>query len=180
MDSRARGATLAEVLAVLGIISLLTVMSFPTLDRTGTEASQFTMIMMRSLALARRQAVGGGEWVTLCASDDGINCLRDWEGEIGLLVFTDRDRDHRLNEGDLLHHSPQLALRQGLGYWRGSLGRPYMRFRTDGSAVEYGRFTYCPRSGDGRHFRQLVVNRVGRAYQHHDGGGKHADCDQPP
>ncbi|MCZ6832022.1 MAG: GspH/FimT family pseudopilin [Gammaproteobacteria bacterium] len=176
MDSRARGVSLAELLVVLGIISLLTVVSFPVVDTAGAEASQFNMIMMRSLGLARRQAVGGGERVTLCASDDGRSCLRDWVGNVSILVFTDRNRDHRLDDGDLLHHSQRLVLRQGRGYWRGSLGRRYMRFRVDGSAVEYGRYTYCPHSGDSRHFRQLVVNRVGRAYRHHDGGGKRDDC----
>jgi Tfp pilus assembly protein FimT len=176
MDSRARGATLAELLAVLGILSILAVASFPAFDTAGAEASQFTMIMMRSLALARRQAVGGGERVTLCASEDGRRCVRVWEQDVSILVFTDRDRDKRLGEGDQLHHSQQLVLRRGQGHWRGSAGRPYMRFRADGSAVEFGRYTYCPLSDDERQFRQLVVNRAGRAYQHHDGRGKQADC----
>ena len=176
MDGRMRGVSLAELLAVLGIISLLAVTGFPAFDTTSTEARQFTLVMMRSLALARRQAVGGGEWVTLCASEDGRRCVRNWQGEVNILVFTDRNRDRRLDEEDLLHHSQRLSLRRGLGYWRGSLGRPYQRFRTDGSAVEYGRYTYCPLSAEPREFRQLVVNRVGRAYQHHDGGGKRADC----
>ena len=86
----------------------------------------------------------------------------------------------QLDVGELLHHNQPLTLRRGRGFWRGSLGRPYMRFRVGGSAVEYGRYTYCPLSGDQRHFRQLVINRVGRAYQHRDGSGNRALCEEQP
>jgi prepilin-type N-terminal cleavage/methylation domain-containing protein len=179
MDGRARGATLTELLVVLGILSVLATASISMMDFTRSEAGQFNMIMMRTLALARRQAVGRGERVTLCASNDGSSCLRDWEGDVSILVFTDNNNDRQLDAGDVLHHSQHLALRRGRGFWRGSLGRPYMRFRMGGSAVDYGRYTYCPHSGERRYFRQLVVNHAGRAYQHHDGGGKRTDCEQP-
>ena len=52
--------------------------------------------------------------------------------------------------------------------WRGSLGRPYLRFRVTGAAVEYGRFSYCPADDNPRAFRQLVINRVGRVYRDHE------------
>jgi Tfp pilus assembly protein FimT len=176
MDGRTRGATLAELLAVLAILSLLLALGIPTPDTAGAEAKQFTLIVMRSMALARRQAVGSGERVTLCGSTDGRHCARDWQGPTSILVFSDRNRNYQLDDVDVLHHAQTLSLRQGQGHWRGSLGRAYMRLRTDGSAVEYGRYSYCPQSGDQRYFRQLVVNRVGRAYQHHDGGGRQSDC----
>jgi type IV fimbrial biogenesis protein FimT len=177
MEGRAGGATLAEMLVVLGILSVLTVASFPVFDTSGSEARQFTLVMMRSLALARRQAVGAGERVTLCGSLDGVACERDWRGRVGILVFTDRDRDRRLDAAEPLHHHQRLLLHQGKVFWRGSAGRAYIRFRADGSAVDFGRYTYCPLSGEADQFRQLVVNRAGRAYQHHDGAGKRKDCD---
>jgi type IV fimbrial biogenesis protein FimT len=177
MDGSARGATLAEMLVVLGILSTLVVAAYPALDTTGSEARQFTLVTMRSLALARRQAIGGGERVTLCASLDGVRCERDWRGELSILVFTDRNRDRRLDGTEPLHHQQQISLLQGEVLWRGSGGRPYIRFRGDGSAVDFGRYTYCPRSGEHAQFRQLVVNRAGRAYQHHDDAGRRADCE---
>ena len=178
MDSRTRGTTLPELLAVLGILSLLTVMGLSKSDTAGAaaEAEQFTLLLTRSISYAKRKAVATKERITLCASTDAQSCQRDWTEDVSILVFSDQNGNYQLDDGDLLHHSQQLSLRQGWGYWRGSLGRPYMRFRTNGSAVEYGRYSYCPRSGNMQHFRQLVVNRVGRAYQHHDGGGKTSDC----
>ena len=180
MYGRTRGATLTELLTVLGILSVLATASYSVIDLTGSEARQFSMIMMRSLSLAKRQAVGTGERVTLCASTDGSSCIRDWEGDVSILIFTDSNDNRQLDAGDVLHHNQALTLRRGRGFWRGSLGRPYMRFRVGGSAVEYGRYTYCPLSGDQRYFRQLVINRVGRAYQHHDGDGNRALCDEQP
>jgi Tfp pilus assembly protein FimT len=180
MDGRARGATLIELLTVLCILALLATAGFTVIDLTGSEARQFSTLMMRSLSLAKRQAVATRERVTLCASADGSHCLRDWEGDISLLIFTDSNNNRQLDADEVLHHSQQLSLRRGRGFWRGSAGRPYMRFRMGGSAVDYGRYTYCPLSGERRYFRQLVVNRVGRAYQHHDGGGNHTECEEQP
>jgi type IV fimbrial biogenesis protein FimT len=180
MEGRRRGFSLLELLVALSIVSVLSFLALPALQsaRWSDEASQFTQLLSRSMAIARRRAVASAERITLCASTDQRNCLKHWRGEVSILVFTDRNRNHQLDEGDTLHLEQRLVLRHGDAYWRGSLGRSYMRFRIDGSAVEYGRYSYCPIDGNARGFRQLVVNRVGRAYLHHDGTGRTSHCSQ--
>jgi type IV fimbrial biogenesis protein FimT len=178
MEGRRRGFSLLELLVSLSLISILSYWAVPTLKSAGrsSEASQFTQLLTRSLATARNRAVATGERVTLCASTNHRTCLKHWRGEVSILVFTDRNRNYQLDSGDTLHHAQRLMLRHGEAHWRGSLGRPYMRYRVDGSAVEYGRYSYCPRTGDPGAFRQLVVNRVGRAYLHRDGSGRRSHC----
>ncbi len=178
MDSRIRGFTLLELLVSLGLVSLLSVWGLPLLGGAGqtAEAAQFSQIVTRTLAIARSRAVATGERVTLCASTNQHSCVKNWLGEVTILVFTDKNRNFRLDRHDTLHLDQALSLRHGNAYWRGSLGRPYLRFRIDGSAVEYGRFSYCPQTGDARRRRQLVINRVGRVYLHHDGTGRYAVC----
>jgi type IV fimbrial biogenesis protein FimT len=178
MDSRIRGFTLLELLTSLGLAALLTVWGLPMLSEAGRagEAAQFSHIVTRTLMTARRRAVASGERVTLCASTDQQRCVKNWLGEVSILVFTDRDSNFRLDQHDTLHLMQALKLRHGKAYWRGSLGRPYLRFRSNGSAVEYGRFSYCPQSGDTSRFRQLVINRIGRVYLHYDGTGRYAVC----
>jgi len=178
MDGHRRGFTLLELLVSLGLVSLMTVWGLPILRDAGQagEAAQFSQIVTRTLMTAKRRAVATGERVTFCASTNQHDCVKNWRGEVSILVFTDRDRNFRLDPRDTLHLVQPLSLRHGNAYWRGSLGRPYLRFRTDGSAVEYGRFSYCPQTGDRRRFRQLVINRVGRVYLHHDGSGRYSVC----
>jgi type IV fimbrial biogenesis protein FimT len=183
MDGRRRGFTLLELLLCLSIMSLATSWGFPYLIAAGrsSEASQFTHILTRALMSARSIAVASGKPVTLCASTDHHHCLKTWWGEVSLLIFTDRNRNYQLDGGDTLHLQQRLTLHHGTVYWRGSLGRPYLRYRGDGSAKEYGSYSYCPhRDGihrDGIHaFRQLVVNRVGRVYLYHDGAGNITKC----
>ena len=178
MDCGWSGKTLLELIAALAIISLLTTLAVPRLSasRESTEARQFSHLLTRMLTLARTTAVASGQRTTLCLSADQHQCSKHWTGHVNILVFTDLNKNRQLDTTDILHRSQPLSLALGQGLWRGSLGRNYMRYRVDGSAVEYGRYSYCPHSGERGNFRQIVINHVGRPYTHYDGGGLFSDC----
>jgi type IV fimbrial biogenesis protein FimT len=178
MESPRVGFTLLELLICLTMLALATTWGIPRLSSAGghTEAIQFTNILTRALMTARSTAVASGNSVTLCASTNRHSCLKNWLGEVSILVFTDRDRNYHLGSEDTLHLEQRLSLHHGTVYWRGSLGRPYLRYRVNGSAMEYGRYSYCPQIDSARNFRQVVVNRVGRVYLHHDDAGDSAIC----
>ena len=173
-----RGYSLQELLISLGLIATLAATTLPLLRNPGaaTEADRFSLALGQALTDARGLAIASGERVTFCASSDGQTCIRRWPGDVELLVFTDRDKDRAPGPGDAIHLRRELKLQHATALWRGSLGRHYLRFRVDGSAVEYGRFTYCPTSGEPAAFRQLVINRVGRVYRHHDLNKPPEDC----
>lgn len=179
MDANSTGHSLQELLITLGVLSALYMAAVPAL-RTGgpaTEASRATQAISRALAQARVLAIGSGERVTICGSPNGSRCAREWGEGVELLVFTDRDNNRVLSKPDALHLQQPLPLQHGRVVWRLSLGRPYLRYRVGGTAVEYGRISYCPSSGKDRDFRQLVINHVGRVYQHRDGSGRRKHCD---
>ena len=178
MDGGAQGKTLLELIAVLTILSVLTTLAAPRLgaSRESTEAQQFGHLLTRMLTLARRTAVASGERTTLCLSADQQHCSKNWSGTTSILVFTDANENRQLDSGDTLHRAQQLQLTLGHGLWRGSLGRKYMRYRVDGSAVEFGRYSYCPFSQKRANFRQIVINHAGRAYTHYDDNGLITDC----
>jgi type IV fimbrial biogenesis protein FimT len=180
MDARWNGYTLQELLISVGLISALMASTVPLLRNPGaaTEADRFSLALTQALTKARTLAVASGERITFCASSDGQTCIRHWPGDVELLVFTDRNGDRARGPGDVLHLQQELRLQHATAVWRGSLARPYLRFRVDGSAVEYGRFTYCPASGEPTAFRQLVINRVGRVYRRHDLDPPPDDCSQ--
>ena len=178
MDAQTGGHSLQELLITLGLVSILYATTIPMLRPPGAkdEAGRFTQALTRALNQARGIAVASGERVMFCGSLDGRKCSRVWPGDVELLVFTDRDNNRQLSEADTLHLQQPLRLQHARGVWRGSLARPYLRFRATGTAIEYGRFSYCPKNADARDFRQLVINRVGRVYQHHDGTGRRNHC----
>ena len=171
MDAQWQGYSLQELLISLGLISVLTATTLPLLRNPGatTEADRFARAVTQALANARGIAVASGERITVCASQDGGTCIRRWSGDVELLVFTDRDRDRALGPADALHLRQELSLQHATALWSGSL---------DGSAVEYGRFTYCPASEEHTAYRQLVINRVGRVYRHYDLDHPPAECER--
>ena len=173
------GHNLPELLVTLAMVSLLLAATYPGLDAPGkrSEPRRFTLAVTQALMTARSAAIASGRRTTFCGSRDGESCDREWPAEVQLLVFEDWDGNRQVDIGDTVHLKQALALDHGRALARLSAGRPYLRYRGDGSALDFGRFTYCPADGDETSFRQLVVNRVGRVYQHHDGEGRLDHCD---
>ena len=178
MDDSARGYTLLELLFSLSLLALLVSLGLSRVpgSQARAESKAFHSTVTRSLAMARSQAVASNERITICGTRDGVNCERNWVHSVQILVFADRDRNRRYSPGDLLHRQVLLPLNHGNAYWRGSAGRKYQRFTANGRALEFGRYTYCPLSGEGKELRQLVVNRVGRSYLHWETPGKPDIC----
>jgi Tfp pilus assembly protein FimT len=104
----------------------------------------------------------------MCAPDESQSCSRDWNRDV--LVFTDSNRNNRLDGSDRIVERWQQNKRTSRINWRG-FGPGYLRFRHSGAASDNGALTVCPLDGDIRNARQLVVNRVGRAYISRDRDG---------
>jgi Tfp pilus assembly protein FimT len=100
--------------------------------------------------------------------DANQHCTRNWNDDF--MVFTDQNRNNQLDETDRIVKHWQRNQRTTRIRWRG-FGPGYLRFRSSGAAAENGAFTVCPASGDVRLARQLVINRVGRAYISRDRNG---------
>jgi type IV fimbrial biogenesis protein FimT len=161
MHSHGRGYTLIELLIVIAILAML-FGSMPSLTKLVAETRQQSQIaeLQHLLELARNSAITSGEITTLCGSNDGAHCDQDWRAP-SIMIFTDRDANHQPNAADSIVRSSKLSNEHW--HWRGSGNRPYLRFRPDGSVMEWGRFTLCP-SSDINYGAQLVLNFAGRPY----------------
>ena len=124
--------------------------------------------LLHLVKLARQNAVYGGVRIVVCAVDSAQRCTADWSRD--LLVFTDTNRNNRLDDPERVLHYWQHDNRRSRLQWRG-FGPGFLRFRQSGYAAENGAFTLCPADGNIRHARQLVINRVGRAYITRDRDG---------
>lgn len=165
-----RGFTLLELLITLVLFSFALAFAIPSLSDSIQRSAVYndSKQLLHLVRLARQQAVFGGERVVVCALNSDRACTRDWSKD--LVVFTDANNNNRVDGNDRVlrqwhrneHHT---AIR-----WSG-FGSGYLRFRQSGYAAENGAFTLCPVSGDISKARQLVVNRVGRAYISRDRDG---------
>ena len=165
-----RGFTLFELLLTLVILSFALAIAIPPLGQSLQRSAVYadSRELLHLVKLARQSAVFGSSRVVVCAVDSAKACTRDWSQD--LLVFTDNNHNNRLDQDDRIvqvwqHDNPSTRIQ-----WRG-FGPGYLRFRESGTAAENGAFTVCPADGNIRNARQLVINRVGRAYISRDRDG---------
>ncbi len=167
---QARGLTLLELLITLLVLSVAMGIALPPLQQTLSRSAVRcdTRELLRSLRLARQTAVATGMRTALCGIDDNNECSGQW-GRL-VAIFGDVNDNGRIDSGEqvirLWQRSPAgVAMR-----WQG-FGPGYVRFGASGTAAANGAFTLCPRDGDRRAARQVILNRSGRAYASHDQDG---------
>ena len=95
------GFTLIELLVTVAVLITLMLVGVPEYRRMTENNRQVAAIntIVGDLNLARTEAVKQGRAVTLCGSTDGATCdTANWES--GWIVFTDRDADQIVDNGD--------------------------------------------------------------------------------
>lgn len=155
------GYTLIELLTVIAIISLLS-LAAPNFTKVAAENRQQSnaFTLHRLLQLARSSAVSRARVVTICGSLDNVHCVKDWQSPT-VIIFDDDNNNHIADLNEKMIWRETIANSQW--YWRGS-NRSYLRFRPDGTPLEWGHFTLCPIDKNGGHATQVILNFVGRPY----------------
>lgn len=160
--SASRGFSLLELLITLALFSVVMAIAIPSLGPAIERHSVLadTRTLLRVVRLARQVAVTSGKRVTICPVDSAQRCTSDWSRRVA--AFTDQDNDEQIGDNDrILYHWGQEH--RSVLRWRG-FGSGYLRISHRGHSAENGSFTLCPPGGSVQMARQLVVNRVGRAY----------------
>ncbi|MFN3161926.1 MAG: GspH/FimT family pseudopilin [Pseudohongiellaceae bacterium] len=77
--SKINGYTLIELLIVMSIAATLVALSAPAFQDTieATNTNSQIKVMLTTLNLARSEAIKRGQDVSICASDDGVDCNAD-------------------------------------------------------------------------------------------------------
>lgn len=166
------GFTLLELLATLGIISILSSIALPALSTLvkKNRADAIQSLLRSAIYTTRVTALSDNSITVLCPLDAG-SCGSDWNR--GFMIFTDHNNDRTIDQDDTLIEYHQLN-RPGFEIsWRASAGRNFLRFSPTGIAREFGRFTLCHQSRDMSLARSIVVNRHGRLriFRDDDGDG---------
>lgn len=167
------GYTLTELLVALAIASVLYGVALPFMHDfpAGQRAVASGNAIIGAVQLARSSAIIYRVPVTLCPNDSGqCGTRRHWSE--GGLIFSDPNRNAKLDDGEVLHgHLPSLRKGEKL-YWRSFRNRSYLRFLPTGlTPWQNGHFQYCPADGDPRFSRQIVLNAQGRVRRSRDKDG---------
>jgi type IV fimbrial biogenesis protein FimT len=160
-----RGYTLSELAVSLAIIAVLLGAAVPWFGDMIAENRSITLAnrFITSLQLARLEAVKRNQKVTLCRSANGTTCVGDWSD--GWMIFADYDGDRLPDSDETLLETVLLEgdARHVLN-WRGFRSRNAIQFDAEGFIHNNnGTLLICPRSGNSREARAVIINRMGRA-----------------
>lgn len=167
----ARGWTMLEMLLCCALIAVLATLALPNLGHwhEGHRVQQVTETFSRQLALARFEAANRGMTMTLCPSSNGLNCGGDWSK--GSLLFSDPNANRALDEGEPILSVLNFDTDGSKVAFRAFGVQSSLQFDPEGATHQSGHFLFCPRSGDTRLARQLVISHSGRVRQAQDKDG---------
>jgi len=165
------GFTVIELLIVLAIISIVATVAVPSLQTLyfGSVSSASINQVSGLVRYARSQAVNHNTTVTLCPSEDGIECANSpWED--GVLMFSDQNINSEVDGDDIVHRYQTPFIRSGRLRWR-SL-RNKVQFNSRGMPRgTVGSFTYCPQNSDVHLAESLIISFQGRVRSGRDSNG---------
>lgn len=160
---RTRGFTLIELLLVLIIIGVLLGSALPSFHKTlaASRARETLQTLSQSIEFARIAAITKASTVTLCKSEDSLTCSGDWND--GIIVFTDQNRNRKIDQDDELLRSIEFTFATGEIKWRAFQNKQYLQMTSQGfTHYQNGNFTYCPVDKNPAIAHQIIINRLGR------------------
>lgn len=158
---RNSGLYLVELLIVISILSIIGTMAtnlFKPLVESAMQNSRFDSLFT-SVQTTRLFAIERQRIMTLCASNDAVSCHKS--GSQFLLIFDDQNNNKIVDQGELIQNE-NIASKNTLATITVSGGRNYIRFRPDGTAMDFGRIKLCPLTKDANYADELILNYGGR------------------
>lgn len=157
-----QGLTLIELLLVIAVLGMLLSTAAPSFEQMLLNHRQSAQInqMIGSLALARSEAVKRGQWVVMCKSQDGQQCINQGHWDQGWIMFEDRNRNRQLDENDTLIQrfdgSQQIQLR-----YASFPSSNHVIYYPTGLSLGNGTFTFCDKRG-AQAAKAVILAKSGR------------------
>lgn len=161
----ASGLTLVELLIILAVSAVLLGIGLPSFAGMMREhrLTVFTNELHAAMWLARSEAIRRGRRVTLCTSEDGLQCSLGAGWEAGWIMFPDANANARRDGGEALILSRNVAFTGMVAPGNATLAR-YLSYVPGGTsravtgALQMGTIRIC----NGNRERALIVSAVGR------------------
>ncbi|KRT55820.1 Tfp pilus assembly protein FimT [endosymbiont of Ridgeia piscesae] len=176
--ARTCGFSLVELTSVLSVALILVGVGVPEYRHFSAQNQLHSNLQsfLTHLQMARISAIQQTDYAILCPSRDGINCLKSTEWHQGILLFLDRNRNKKADQGDLRLRVWQTPSNNPVRITTTS-GRPLIRFDPNGWASGYNAtITFCSSSAEIPP-KALIFGNPGRIRISDKGpGGKKLTC----
>lgn len=164
--NRQNGFTLIELLFAIGLSTMLISMAAPALSHLVLNSRQTAAIndLVSAMHKARSTAIMTNTRVTLCATDDGENCVTDASWHEGWIVFSDPDADRTLDTDESIIASAKARSAMAIDsveFDKFLMYRPNGRVMDASINGNFGEFTFCDSRGSD-FARVLIIDLSGR------------------
>ena len=159
---KVKGFTLSELMVSLAICAILVCLSLPYLNQLliSNEVHQMKRTLTIYIQKSKSDSQINHKNVTMCASQDLINCDLDWNK--GMIIFFDLNSNRQRDPNDRLLYSTAFNYKYGRLDWRGTLRVNSLTFQGDTGLPRgsNGSFFYCMNDSD--HHTQLILSPMGQ------------------
>ena len=129
--------------------------------------------LLQSVHMARQYAILKGQTVTICASQNGKDCISHWS--TGHLIFIDHNGDRIRDATDqVLNHVRGINTSDAV-VWKSFKASETLQFLPTGiTNHQNGTFTVCGLKAD-KHARGVIITKMGRPRMSQDENGDGLD-----
>ncbi len=158
------GFTLAELVIVLAVLSVLAGLAVPAFVQLARSARTHAALhaVTASFATARIAAISQGKPVTVCPSADGLHCRRDLAWEEGWIIFLDPSKTAAPASSEQVLQ--QLAPTMPGMELRSTAGRHFVRFQPTGFSYSSNLTLRLCAQDQKEEIASVRVNNAGRSY----------------
>ena len=164
LDCKQHAFTLIELLIIVVIISIIALIAIPNFHsfREQQEVSQLHSLIRQHVQLAKNTAKVYQTRVVICSSYNMTQCEND-QWNIGILVFSDLNRNKTIDAGEQVHQTTETHFKYGSLRWDGGASSPKMiTFQGDTGLPRGspGSYYYCSFKNKDNH-RRIPVSPMG-------------------
>ncbi|TXJ05457.1 MAG: prepilin-type N-terminal cleavage/methylation domain-containing protein [Acinetobacter sp.] len=153
------GFTIIELVVVIAITAVIASLAWPAFKELliSNEVNQIQRTLTIYMQRAKHDAQIQQNNVTLCASQDFIQCHSNWNS--GFIAFLDINRNRQRDGSEKLLFSHSLDAKYGTLNWRGTLNVNSITFQGDTGLPRgsNGSFYYCMDSSN-QHTKIILSN----------------------
>jgi type IV fimbrial biogenesis protein FimT len=178
MNNQIKGFTLIDLLTAVSIVSILFGIGLPSMRSfiTSSEVASRVNQIAGMLNYSRQYSLTKNIVVTVCPSNDGETCSRDWSQ--GQIAFTDKNKNHIKDDEDIILRAGSQLPKNHVITWRAFQNKNYLQYSPQGfTRYQNGTYRYCVIGDDLSFNRALIVTISGRirGSKDSDGDGVHED-----